>query len=72
MWTRFLCAAALVAAASGATVLAQAPAPSSPAGDGWVVLTVADYLALRERANPRAGGVTGTAARGLARSRRAR
>jgi len=54
MWTRFLCAAALAAVASSATVLAQAPAPSSPAGDGWVVLTVADYLALRERANPRA------------------
>ena len=53
MWTRFLCAAALVSAASGATVFAQAP-PATPAGDGWVVLTVADYLALREKANPRA------------------
>jgi hypothetical protein len=48
MWTRFLCAAALAGAASGATVLAQAPAPSTPPGDGWVVLTVGDYLALRE------------------------
>ena len=36
MWTRFLCAAALVSAASGATVFAQAP-PRDPAGDGWVV-----------------------------------
>ena len=52
MRNRILCAAVL-AAAHAATVGAQpAPAPL-PAGDGWVALTIADYLKLREQANPR-------------------
>jgi hypothetical protein len=47
-----LCAA-LLAAAHAATASAQpAPAPL-PAGDGWVALTIADYLKLRDQANPR-------------------
>ena len=47
-----LCAAVL-AAAHAATAGAQpAPAPL-PAGDGWVALTIADYLKLRDQANPR-------------------
>ena len=52
MRNRILCAAVL-AAAHAATAGAQpAPAPL-PAGDGWVALTIADYLKLRDQANPR-------------------
>jgi hypothetical protein len=52
MRNRILCAAVL-AAAHAVTVGAQpAPAPL-PAGDGWVALTIADYLKLRDLANPR-------------------
>jgi hypothetical protein len=52
MRIRILCAAVL-AAAHAATALAQpAPVPL-PAGDGWVALTIADYLKLRDQANPR-------------------
>jgi len=52
MRNRILCAAVL-AAAHAATAGAQpAPAPL-PAGDGWVALTIADYLKLRGQANPR-------------------
>src|SRR5436309_1565168 len=43
------CAAiVLCTACSATTLLAQAPAPA----DGWVVLPVDEYRALRERANP--------------------
>ena len=52
MRNRDLCAAVL-AAAHAATAGAQpAPAPL-PAGDGWVALTIADYLKLRDQANRR-------------------
>jgi hypothetical protein len=52
MRIRILCAAVL-AAAHAATASAQpAPVPL-PAGDGWVALTIADYLKLREQAHPR-------------------
>ena len=52
MRNRILCASVL-AAAHAATAGAQpAPAPL-PAGDGWVALTIADYLKLRDQANPR-------------------
>ncbi len=52
MRIRILCAAVL-AAAHAATAGAQpAPAPL-PTGDGWVALTIADYLKLRDQANPK-------------------
>jgi hypothetical protein len=61
MRIRFLCAAVL-AAAQAATVSAQTPA-ASPAGDGWVALSVADYLRLRDQANPRLPPTPGLPAR---------
>ncbi len=52
MRIRILCATVL-AVAHAATAGAQpAPVPL-PASDGWVALTIADYLKLREQANPR-------------------
>ncbi len=52
MRIRILCAAVL-AAAHAASAYAQ-PAPVAlPAGDGWVAMTIADYLKLRDQANPR-------------------
>ena len=47
-----LCAAVLAAAHAAAAGAQPAPVPL-PTGDGWVALSVADYLTLRERANPR-------------------
>ena len=45
--------AAVLVAAHAVTAGAQtAPAPL-PAGDGWVALTIADYLKLRDQANPK-------------------
>jgi hypothetical protein len=55
MLRSLVCAAAVVSVAPGAT-FAQSPTPAAPAAsaaDGWVVLTVPDYLALRDKANPR-------------------
>lgn len=54
MWRSLVCAAAVVSVAPG-TTFAQSPPPAAAAAsaDGWVVLTVPDYLALRDKANPR-------------------
>lgn len=52
MRIRILCAAVL-AAAHAATASAQPAAVPPSTGDGWVALTIADYLKLRERAHPR-------------------
>ncbi len=52
MRIRILCAAVL-AVAHAATAGAQAVPAPLPTGDGWVALTIADYLKLREQANPR-------------------
>lgn len=54
MWRSLVSAAAIVSVAPGAT-FAQSPPPAAAASsaDGWVVLTVPDYLALRDKANPR-------------------
>jgi len=55
MWRSLVYVAVVVSAAPGATFAQSAPpsAASATAADGWVVLTVPDYLALREKANPR-------------------
>ena len=52
MRNRILCAAVLAAAHAVTAGAQPAPAPL-PAGDGWVALTIADYLKLRDQANPR-------------------
>ena len=53
MRIRILCAVVL-AAAHAATASAQPPtAVPLSTGDGWVALTIADYLKLREQAHPR-------------------
>jgi hypothetical protein len=52
MRIRILCAA-LLAVAHAATTFAQPALPVVPAGDGWVALTIADYLKLRDQAHPR-------------------
>ena len=55
MWRSLECAMAVVSIAPG-TTFAQSPPPAAAAAapaDGWVVLTVPDYLALRDKANPR-------------------
>src|SRR5688572_17954918 len=52
MRIRILCAAVL-AAAHAATASAQPAAVPLSTADGWVALTIADYLKLREQANPR-------------------
>jgi hypothetical protein len=52
MRIRILCAAVLTAA-HAATASAQPAAIPLSTGDGWVALTIADYLKLREQAHPR-------------------
>jgi hypothetical protein len=52
MRIRILCAA-LLATAHAAAASAQLATVPLPAGDGWVALTIADYLKLRDQANPR-------------------
>ncbi len=47
-----LCAAVLAAAHAATAVAQPAPAPLAT-GDGWVALTIADYLKLRDQANPK-------------------
>ena len=52
MRIRILCAAVL-AFAHAATASAQLATAPLPTGDGWVALTIADYLKLRDQANPK-------------------
>jgi hypothetical protein len=52
MRNRILCAAVLAVAHAATTGAQPVPAPL-PAADGWVALTIADYLKLRDLANPR-------------------
>ena len=52
MRIRILCAAVLTAAHAATASAQPAPVPVSTA-DGWVALTIADYLKLREQANPK-------------------
>lgn len=53
MRIRILCAALLAVAHAATTTSAQPATPAVPAGDGWVALSIADYLKLRDQAHPR-------------------
>ena len=52
MWMRVCAAAALVAMTPAMPAMAQGPAPGAAEAAGWVVLTVPDYLSLREKSKP--------------------